>query len=89
MAHYIALIHKDAGSEYGVSFPDFPGCVSAGATLDEARQMIASALLDLAGLSLDRAEQIDQRFDDEQTRLQGLLAGLGDAAAAVAGAVLA
>ena len=27
---YIGLIHKDAGSDYGVSFPDFPGCVTAG-----------------------------------------------------------
>ena len=44
MAHYIALIHKDAGSDYGVSFPDFPGCVSAGADLDEARRMGAEAL---------------------------------------------
>lgn len=44
MAHYIALIHKDADSDYGVSFPDFPGCISAGATLDEAREMAAEAL---------------------------------------------
>ncbi|MFZ4606366.1 MAG: type II toxin-antitoxin system HicB family antitoxin [Caulobacter sp.] len=44
MAHYIALIHKDADSDYGVSFPDFPGCVSAGVTLDEARDMAAEAL---------------------------------------------
>lgn len=44
MAHYIALIHTDADSDYGVSFPDFPGCISAGATLDEARDMAAEAL---------------------------------------------
>ena len=31
-----ALIHKDAGSDYGVSFPDFPGCATAGGDLDEA-----------------------------------------------------
>lgn len=36
MARYIAVIHKDEGSEYGISFPDFPGCVSAGATSLEA-----------------------------------------------------
>jgi predicted RNase H-like HicB family nuclease len=29
MAHYIALIHKDADSCYGVSFPDLPGVVTA------------------------------------------------------------
>ena len=26
MPHYIALIHKDADSCYGVSFPDWPAC---------------------------------------------------------------
>jgi predicted RNase H-like HicB family nuclease len=41
---YIAIIHKDPDSAYGVSFPDFPGCVSAGATLDEAKSMAAEAL---------------------------------------------
>lgn len=44
MAEYIALIHKDADSDFGVSFPDFPGCVTAGTTLDEARAMAAEAL---------------------------------------------
>lgn len=44
MSRYIALIHKDAESEYGVSFPDLPGCVTAGATLDEARAMATEAL---------------------------------------------
>lgn len=47
--HYIALIHKEAGSDYGVSFPDFPGVVTAGATLDEARAMAEEAL----GLHID------------------------------------
>ena len=28
MRQYIALIHKDADSDFGVSFPDFPGCVT-------------------------------------------------------------
>lgn len=54
MADYIALIHKTADSDYGVSFPDLPGCVSAGATLDEARAMAAEALaLHLEGLTED------------------------------------
>ena len=44
MADYIALIHKQDDSDYGVSFPDFPGCVSAGGTLDEARGMAEEAL---------------------------------------------
>ncbi len=41
---YIAYLHKDASSDYGVSFPDFPGCITAGKTLDEARRMASEAL---------------------------------------------
>ena len=44
MRSYIALIHKDADSDYGVSFPDLPGCISAGSNLDEARVMATEAL---------------------------------------------
>ncbi len=44
MAQYIGLIHKDADSDYGVSFPDFPGIATAGVTLDEARAMAEEAL---------------------------------------------
>ena len=44
MRYYIALIHKDPDSDFGVSFPDFPGCISAGATLDEAMRMGREAL---------------------------------------------
>ena len=51
MRHYIALIHKDADSDYGVSFPDLPGLATAGADLDEAREMAAEALgLHLEGM---------------------------------------
>lgn len=54
MANYIALIHKDAGSEYGVSFPDLPGCISVGATLDEARANAEEALaLHVEGMAED------------------------------------
>jgi predicted RNase H-like HicB family nuclease len=44
MPEYIALIHKEPVSDYGVSFPDFPGCITAGATVEEARRMAESAL---------------------------------------------
>lgn len=30
MRQYIALIHKEADSDYGVSFPDLPGAINAG-----------------------------------------------------------
>ena len=41
---YIAYLRKDRASDFGVSFPDFPGCVTAGRTLEEARQMAVEAL---------------------------------------------
>jgi len=44
MTHYVAAIHKDPDSDYGVSFPDFPGCISAGATMDEAVEAAREAL---------------------------------------------
>ncbi len=44
MRYYIGLIHKDANSDYGVSFPDFPGCISVGRDLDEARAMAEEVL---------------------------------------------
>ncbi len=44
MRHYIALIHKDADSCYGVSFPDWPGIITAGDTLDEALRQAAEVL---------------------------------------------
>ncbi len=55
MASYIALIRKEADSDYGVSFPDFPGCVTAGSTLDEARTNAAEALaLHIEGMIEDK-----------------------------------
>ena len=54
MNSYIALVHKDAKSDYGVSFPDLPGCITAGKTLDEARRMAVEALaFHLEGLGED------------------------------------
>src|SRR5678815_3686581 len=41
---YVAIIHKDSASDFGVSFPDFPGCITAGRTLAEAKDMAAEAL---------------------------------------------
>src|SRR3954453_9778731 len=41
---YIAYLHKDKNSDYGVSFPDFPGCITAGSSLEEARRMAVEAL---------------------------------------------
>ncbi len=42
--HYLAIVEKTDDSDYGVFFPDVPGCVTAGLTLDEARAFASEAL---------------------------------------------
>lgn len=44
MASYIGVISKNKHGEYCVSFPDFHGCVTAGSTIEEAKQMATEAL---------------------------------------------
>ena len=44
MTAYLALLRKQPDSDYGVDFPDFPGCVTAGTTLEDARRMAAEAI---------------------------------------------
>ncbi|HEX8712340.1 MAG TPA: type II toxin-antitoxin system HicB family antitoxin [Terracidiphilus sp.] len=52
---YIAYLHKDPKSDYGVSFPDFPGCITAGSTLEEARRNAVEALsFHIAGMREDQ-----------------------------------
>ena len=43
-SQYIALIRKEEETDYGVDFPDFPGCITAGRTLEEARAAAIEAL---------------------------------------------
>lgn len=44
MHNFIGLMHKEPDSDFGVSFPDFPGVVTAGTDLDDARRMAEEAL---------------------------------------------
>jgi predicted RNase H-like HicB family nuclease len=41
---YIAVIHKYPATQYGISFPDFPGCISAGGSIEEAQKNAREAL---------------------------------------------
>jgi predicted RNase H-like HicB family nuclease len=43
MAIIVALVHGEKGA-FGVSFPDFPGCVSGGTTISEALRRAPEAL---------------------------------------------
>ena len=40
----LGLVHKDHDSDYGISFPDAPGCISAGETMEELMTMGHEAL---------------------------------------------
>lgn len=66
MAHYIAAIHKEAQSDFGVSFPDFPGCISAGQSLQDAMNMGREALnLHIEGMREDSLELPSPKSLDE------------------------
>ena len=41
---YVAYLHNDRNSDFGVSFPDLPGRITAGKTPDEARILASEAL---------------------------------------------
>lgn len=74
MRHYIGLIHKEAESDFGISVPDFPGCVSAGSTLDEALAMGREALeghievMAEAGEPIPEPSDIDTVMQDPEHR---------------------
>ena len=74
MPAYIALLRKDDASDFGMDFPDFPGCVTAGSTLEEARLMAAEALeFHIEGMTEDRepipeASSLDRIMDAVDNR---------------------
>jgi predicted RNase H-like HicB family nuclease len=66
---YIAFLHKEKKSDYGVSFPDFPGCITAGKTLEEARRNAAEALaLHIKGMLEDGQEIPEASSLDDLSR---------------------
>jgi predicted RNase H-like HicB family nuclease len=44
MTYYIGLVHKEAGSAFGVQFPDVPGCFSASDDMDHVMSNATEAL---------------------------------------------
>lgn len=58
MKSYIAFLRQDRDSDIGVDFPDVPGCISAGGTVDEALAMAAEALAGHLALLEERGEPI-------------------------------
>jgi len=74
MATYIALMRKDPDRNFGVDFPDFPGCVTAAATMQDARRAAVEALaLHVAGMVEDGEvipvpSTLDEIMDDPENR---------------------
>ena len=63
---YLALVTKEEGSDWNVVFPDLPGCVTAGRSLDEAVAFAEEALpLHVHGLREDgEAPPTPSRIED-------------------------
>jgi predicted RNase H-like HicB family nuclease len=72
--HYVAVVEKEAGSAFGVWFPDVEGCFSAGDTLDEAVANAAAALrqhvgsLESAGRQVSLARNVDTVLRDKDVK---------------------
>ena len=63
MASYIAIIQKEPDSDYGVYFPDFPGCVTAGINVEEARRFAREALELHAAAMIEDGQALPQPTD--------------------------
>lgn len=54
MPLYLALVHKENDSSYGISFPDFPGCITVVEALNNINQAARDALIfHLQGMAED------------------------------------
>ena len=67
---YVAFIHRDEEPGFGISFPDFPGCISDGDTIDETIERGAIALaFHIEGMTQDgktvRAPRSLQEIEDD------------------------
>lgn len=58
MTYYVAIVEEEEGRAIGVWFPDLPGCVSAGDTLDEAMLNAAEALELWAEAMIENGQKI-------------------------------
>ena len=60
MTHYVAYIRKDPDSDFGVEFPDLPGCFSAGSTIEEALAMAEDALAGHLSVLIEHGDTVPQ-----------------------------
>ncbi|MDK9722438.1 MAG: type II toxin-antitoxin system HicB family antitoxin [Rhodospirillales bacterium] len=78
MVSYVAYLRKDKDSDYGIEFPDLPGCISVGRSLEEAKAMAVEALaghvalLRQEGMAVPDPSTLDQLAGDPN-RLDAVL----------------
>ena len=64
---YVVLVDGKAGS-YGVTFPDLPGCVAMGKTVDEAIANASEALRDWVDVTEEAKEKVPSPRSAEAMR---------------------
>lgn len=69
MRRYVALVHAGKRGSYGVSFPDFPGCIAAEAGFEAAVESAARALRFHAEGMIEDGETIPGPRSLEQIRV--------------------
>lgn len=69
---YLAILHKDADSAYGITLPDFPGCISASddwnsiaQNLQESVELWAEDLKDFVPPTASSLEDIKTQIEDD------------------------
>ena len=75
------VLHKDSDSDYGVIFPDLPGCFSAGTTIDEAIESAKEAaechiegmLLDHENIPLQQSIDVHQKNPEFSGAIWGIV----------------
>ena len=82
MTSFTALIDRHTGA-YGVYFPDIPGCVAMGATIEEAAVNAAEAMRDWVEVTVERGGAIP-----EPRTIEALLADTEVSQDIAAGALL-
>jgi predicted RNase H-like HicB family nuclease len=68
MKPYIAIVHKDPDSAYGMTFPDAPGCFSAADDIDDLFAMATEALTGWAEVTLEYGGSLPATRDLSEIR---------------------
>ncbi|MDE0554356.1 MAG: type II toxin-antitoxin system HicB family antitoxin [Candidatus Poribacteria bacterium] len=77
--HYPIVIHKDSDSDYCVTVPDLPGCITAEDTLEDAQNQAVEAIqCHVEGMLLDGEQFLKQKKLHSTKIIQTMLMGCGN-----------